>query len=147
MSYPPELVRAFSKKSWRMNNLYKIRNKNGLVIPFKRNSSQKKLASIKHPRKITTKARQLGISTDAVIDALDSCIFVAGTQAGIQSYGLTESAKLRGKAKLAWEQLPQAVKDFVGLKLISKYRPIGEFHTVCIIRDEFETYKVLYCLW
>jgi len=116
---PRHVVQAFTSKSWRMSNLYKVRDMHGKIVKFVRNSSQETLAKVKHPRVIVTKARQLGISTDAVLDALDSCLFNAGTQAGIQSYGLVESAKLKAKAQLAWELIPKQVKNMLGIVLVS----------------------------
>lgn len=73
-------------KIWRLNNLYRIINKEGDSIPFKLNPVQTDFISCPHNRKITLKARQLGMSTACVINMLDSAIFTPHLACGIVSY-------------------------------------------------------------
>jgi len=73
-------------KNWRLNNLYRIINKDGDSVPFKMNSVQQDFLSSNHNRKITLKARQLGMSTACVIDMLDDAIFTPNLACGIVSY-------------------------------------------------------------
>ena len=80
MTIPPKI--------WRLNNLYRIINKDGNSVPFKLNSVQEHFLSCSHNRKITLKARQLGMSTACVIDMLDDTIFTPNLAAGIVSYSL-----------------------------------------------------------
>jgi len=75
-------------KIWRLNNLYRIVDKNGSSIPFKLNAVQEVVALDPHKRKICLKARQLGMSTYAVIDLLDDVLFNENLAGGIVSYSL-----------------------------------------------------------
>lgn len=79
---------CLSSKEWRMNNLYKIVDKNGDSIPFKLNSVQQQVLGNLHKRNLILKARQLGMSTFSVLYLLDEAIFNPNTSAGIVSYSL-----------------------------------------------------------
>lgn len=106
-----------SKKEWRLNNLYTIRDKNGVKMIMRLNLAQKKVLSYTHNRKIILKSRQQGISTFYLAYNLDDCLFKEGYQAGIQSYGLEEASKLARRAKLMWDELPEEIKKLLGLEL------------------------------
>jgi hypothetical protein len=75
-------------KSWRMNNLYHIVDKNGDSIKFKLNAIQTEVMENLHSRNLILKARQVGLSTFSVIYLLDETIFNPNTSAGIVSYSL-----------------------------------------------------------
>ena len=75
-------------KSWRMNNLYRVVSKDGDSVPFKLNSVQTDVLDNLHSRNLILKARQLGMSTFAVIYLLDEAIFNPNLSAGIVSYSL-----------------------------------------------------------
>lgn len=107
-----------SNKLWRLNNLYKIRDKNGKLTKLKLNFAQRKVLEVKHNKKIILKSRQQGISTLFLIYNLDECLFTPGYNAGIQSYGLDESQKLQMRVELAWEELDDNIKALLDLKLI-----------------------------
>jgi len=109
-----------SSKFWRMNNLYAIRDKDGVLTKMKLNHSQEKvLRKFKHNKKIILKSRQQGISTLYLAYNLDDVLFKPGYSAGIQSYGQDEADKLSKRAELMWEELDQDIKDMFGLKLVS----------------------------
>ena len=102
-----------------MNNLYTILDKNGKKIKLKLNHAQLNvLTKFKHNKKIILKSRQQGISTLYIAYNLDDCLFKAGYQAGIQSYGLDESEKLSKRALLMWTELEEEVKTLFSLKLV-----------------------------
>ena len=108
-----------ASKLWRLNNLYKIRDKNGNLITMKLNKSQlHTLQDYSHNKRIILKSRQQGMTTLAVAYNLDSCIFKDGFSAGIQSYGLDESKKLQNKAKLMWEEFDEDLKKALKLELV-----------------------------
>lgn len=108
-----------ASKLWRLNNLYKIRDKSGTLITMKLNESQLyTLTSFSHNKRIILKSRQQGMTTLAVAYNLDSCIFKPGFSAGIQSYGLDESKKLQLKAKLMWEEFDESIKKALNLTLV-----------------------------
>lgn len=111
---------SLASKKWRMNNLYTIYDKNNNKRIMRLNLSQQRvLYEFQHNRKIILKSRQQGISTLFLAYYLDSCLFKPGYQAGIQSYGLDESAKLQKRALLMWEELDPAVKKLLNLELVS----------------------------
>lgn len=113
------IKKYFANRLWRLNNLYKIINKQDKLITLKLNKAQLKHYYIKHPKTITLKSRQQGISTYKVIEGLDKCIWRPHTQAGIQSYGIVESHKLYAKALVAWNNLDQDIKDLLDLNLVT----------------------------
>jgi hypothetical protein len=109
-----------SSKLWRMNNLYTILDKNGVKKKLKLNHAQLNvLTKFSHNKKIILKSRQQGISTLYLAYNLDDCLFKAGYQAGIQSYGLDESEKLSKRALLMWSDLDEEVKEIFGLKMMT----------------------------
>jgi hypothetical protein len=77
-----------SSKSDRLNNLYSIVNREGQSIPLRLNTVQQEVCDNTHNRKLILKARQLGMSTYAVLDILDDAIFTPHVACGIVSYSL-----------------------------------------------------------
>lgn len=107
---------ALLSKSWRLNNLYRIVDKEGNSIPFRLNSVQKKVLEIDHKRKIILKARQLGMSTFAVLDLVDDAIFSENLSCGIVSYSLEHAQHIFKKIiGHALDTLPSSLKPFVGI--------------------------------
>lgn len=101
-----QLKKLITDKLYRLNNLYHIRNKDGQIVRFRLNKEQTQYIIDRHYRNINLKARQLGFSTLAVIDALDDCIFEEYFHAGIIAYSLDDAEKLMDKAKFAISKLP-----------------------------------------
>jgi hypothetical protein len=106
----PELVRAFSDRRWRLNNLYYIVDKTGSVIKFNLNPSQDHLLTGLHYLNIVLKARQLGFSTFILLLALDCCLFNSNFSAGLIADTLDNSKTLLERVKFAYERLPAAIK-------------------------------------
>ncbi len=75
-------------KTYRMDTLYRIIDRDGNNIPFKMNDVQKDVFKCIHKRNLILKARQLGMSTFAVLYLLDEALFNFNTSAGIVSYSL-----------------------------------------------------------
>lgn len=75
-------------KKWRLNNLYRIIDKNSNSIPFKLNHVQENVLDNLHTRNLILKARQLGMSTFSVLYILDKILFNPNISAGIVSYSL-----------------------------------------------------------
>ena len=63
-----------SDPRWRINNLYKIVNKDGKLVQFRENTFQEQVNVYQNPSLIL-KCRQLGISTGCVLKKLDKTIF------------------------------------------------------------------------
>ena len=60
---------------WRVNNLYRIVDKNKKVITFRENPIQARLNKSNRRYKQILKARQFGITTNEVIKMFDNTIF------------------------------------------------------------------------
>ena len=105
-----DFEKVFTDKLYRLNNLYYIRNKAGKIVKFNLNAEQTHYILNRHNRNLNLKARQLGFSTLAVIDALDDCAFEDYFHAGLIAYSLDDAEKLMDKAKLALENLPGWLK-------------------------------------
>lgn len=65
---------------------------------------------------------------------MDSCITKSHFSAGIQSYGKDEAAKLAERAKIMWENIPQAFKDELGIKLTRSNSGLMEFSNGSTLR-------------
>jgi len=83
-----EDLSLLDSKEWRMNNLYRIVNKQGDSIKFRLNPVQSEVLKGLHNRNLILKARQLGMSSFSVLYMLDECIFNSNLSAGIVSYSL-----------------------------------------------------------
>jgi len=83
-----EDLTLLDSKEWRMNNLYRIVDKQGDSIKFRLNPVQREVLKGLHNRNLILKARQLGMSTFSVLYMLDSVIFNSNLSAGIVSYSL-----------------------------------------------------------
>ena len=121
-------------KTWRLNNLYTIRFKDGKEGLLKLNRTQAAINDELHKRKLILKSRQQGVSTYKVIDELDSCIWQDGYQGGIQSYGKLESKKLQAKALLAWDKLDPDIKSALGITLVKSNADGMEFSNGSVLR-------------
>ena len=120
MALDNDIKSKLGSKLWRLSHLYTIITKDNQKTILKLNFSQRKiLTDFKHPRKIILKSRQQGISTLYLAYNLDDCIFKANFSAGIQSYGKDEAKKLSDRARLMWEEFPEAIKKELGISLVS----------------------------
>lgn len=103
-------------KTWRLNNLYRIVDKNGSSVPFKLNPVQDHFLRSTHNRKITLKARQLGMSTACVIDMLDDTLFNENLASGIVSYSLEHAQHIFKRIiGHALDTLPSQLKSLAGI--------------------------------
>jgi len=114
-----EFIQLLGSKLWRMNNLYKVINKQGDLVLFRMNPLQKKVAEVKHNRKIILKSRQVGISTYHLLYNLDEAIFNENLTNGVMAQGLDEAAELLEKCRVAWDNLDPKIKEFLSIKLIT----------------------------
>jgi hypothetical protein len=115
-----EFLEQLNDPFWRLNNLYYIKDKNGVIRKLKLNQAQREVVlKYKHNKKIILKSRQRGISTLYVAIELDDCIFQPGTDAGIQSYGKDETGKLASKAQLMWDKFDPDIKELLGIDIVA----------------------------
>lgn len=117
------LIKALSNKWYRLNSLYKIKDKSGKVRTFKPNKQQRQRLSERHCRDIILKARQLGFTTFEMIDSLDDCLWTENFSVGCIAHSLVDAQDIfRNKIKFAYDQISQSpdwrsIFKLIGLKL------------------------------
>lgn len=106
-------VLALAAKRWpdkqaRLSDgFYKIKGKDGRVVPFRMNADQAKFMAERHGMDVVLKARQKGFTTVIQIDMLDDCLFVPNTAAGVIAHNLNDAkAFFADKIKFAYDGLP-----------------------------------------
>ena len=93
---------------------YKIKDKDGKVVPFRMNDDQARFLAEEHGMDIILKARQKGFTTVIQLDYLDDCLFVPNTAAGIIAHNLTDAKSFfADKIKFAYDRLPREFKSVV----------------------------------
>ena len=98
-------------KDWRISHLYKIKDKNKNLIRFQRNWAQIEFNKKKHTRNIILKSRQLGFTTEEVIDTLDDVLFIRNFDSLFIAQDLDTAKDIfDNKVNLAWDTFP--LKDF-----------------------------------
>lgn len=103
-------------KNWRIDNLYKIRNKEGQLIKFKRNRAQKHFGDNVWFRNLILKSRQLGFTTYEAIDALDDVLFTPNMDALMIAHNLEAGESIFGKKIVfAWDKLPHELRQLYQL--------------------------------
>ena len=106
------LIEGLPPKEWRMNNLYRIVDRNGNSVRFKLNAVQNYVLKNIHTRNLILKARQLGMSTFAVLYLLDDALFNSNLSAGIVSYSLEHAQHIFKRIiGHALDTIPQEYKD------------------------------------
>ena len=103
-------------QTWRLNNLYRIIDRDANSIPFRLNSVQKDVLENIHNRNLILKARQLGMSTFAVLYLLDTTLFSENLSSGIVSYSLEHAQHIFKKIiGHALDTLPSEIKGLTGI--------------------------------
>lgn len=101
-----DLILALNNKWYRLNALYKIKNKDGKVIRFRPNMAQRERFLNRHYWDLILKARQLGFTTFEMIDSLDDCLWQSNFAAGCIAHTLDDAKDIfRNKVKFAYDQL------------------------------------------
>lgn len=106
-------------KLWRLNNLYKVINKDGEPVLFRMNYAQHRVyaATRKHARVVILKSRQQGISTFWLVSFFDDAVFCPFLTLGLMAQGNDEASTLLERVKFLWDNLNDNVKAFLGLRL------------------------------
>lgn len=108
-----DLKEQLSDREWRIDNLYRIKNKDGLDIPFKRNFAQRHYSQRQWFRDVITKSRKLGFSTLIDIEILDECLFTENIKADIIDYTVDDAEAKLDIVRFAYERLPKSIRQGV----------------------------------
>mgnify|MGYP000509375562 CR=1 FL=1 len=107
-----EAEKKLHDRFWRLNNLYKIVDKDSNVVTFKMTDAQERLYRSMHTRNIILKARQHGFTTFVMILMLDVALFNSNIACGVVAHGLEEASDLfRKKILFAYNNLPAELKQ------------------------------------
>lgn len=106
-------------KLWRLNNLYKVVDKDGELVLFRMNYAQHVVyaASRKHGRVIILKSRQQGISTFWLVSIFDDAIVCPYLTCGLMAQGTDEASTLLRRTKLLVQNLNPAVAAFFNVRI------------------------------
>lgn len=103
-----------NKLSRLREGFYRIKDKEGCVVPFCMNVDQEKFLSERHGFDLILKARQKGFTTVIQIDMLDDCLFSPNTAAGIVAHNREDAeAFFADKIKFAYDGLPDEFRAAV----------------------------------
>lgn len=119
-----ELLKRLTDQNWRLNNLYRIINKEGIEVQFVLNAEQQALYDARWYENLILKARQLGFSTFIAIFMLDCCLFDVNVACGIVDITIDDAKGKLDKIRFAYEGLPRAIKDTVKLKRSNAYEMV-----------------------
>lgn len=108
-----EALALLKDKSWRMSHLYKIQTKDRRLITYKRKLAQSNYALRKGLRNLILKARQLGFTTECLIDFFDDTITTRNTSTAIVAHRGDKVVKLFEIVKRAYENMPAELKPKV----------------------------------
>lgn len=97
-------------KEWRMSHLYKIITKKQQLVTYKRNQAQASYAARKTNTNVILKARQLGFSTECLIDLLDTTITTPHTNSAIVAHDAKKVMVLFETVKRAYQNMPEEIK-------------------------------------
>lgn len=97
-------------REWRVDNLYTIKNKEGVPIPFRRNRAQLLYSAREWFRDTILKSRKLGFSTYIAIELLDGCMFASNTVAGIIDRTIDDASSKLSIVKFAYERMPESMR-------------------------------------
>src|ERR1700731_2640568 len=104
----------FSKRRWRLNNLYFITDKQGRRVKFSMNPAQEALFREMHNQNVILKARQRGFTTFIQLFMLDACVFNSGVRAGTIAHTLADAQVIfRDKVRFPYDNLPDRIKELV----------------------------------
>lgn len=133
----------------RLNNLYKIVDKEGKEIKFVPNKAQNRLmekeAKMREEKgKVwlkLLKARQIGFTTYKLIDKLDKCLFYKNTTVNIVAHNREKLQDIFKRVKYTYDKIPDSIKMKDG-RIWSKPRPKYDNKTEYYFPDLNSTIKI-----
>lgn len=108
-------MRRWPDKMARLGDgFYRIKNKEGQVVPFCMNIDQRQFMIDRHGLDAVLKARQKGFTTVIQLDMLDDCLFIPNTAAGVIAHNLKDAkAFFADKIRFAYDSLPPEFRAIV----------------------------------
>jgi hypothetical protein len=109
-----EKVQFYGNQYWRLNNLYKIRDKDGNIVTFRMTEPQRSLYEEHWYLNVILKARQLGFTTFIDLLILDTCLFNPNVKAGIIAHHQDDArAIFEEKIKFPYESMDQSIAGYI----------------------------------
>lgn len=100
-------------KRWRLQNLYRITNKDGYEVNFSLNWAQEELFNRFWYQMLVLKARQLGVTTFFAINFLDDCFWLNNMNSGIIAHRKEDAEDIfKKKVKFAYDRMPHWTRIF-----------------------------------
>ncbi|MGM0858651.1 MAG: terminase [Pseudomonadota bacterium] len=122
-----DLMAALSLKWFRLNSLYKIKDKDGKVRRFRPNKAQRERYLRGHCLDLILKARQLGFTTFEMIDSLDDCLFKDNFASGCICHKLEDAQDIfRNKITFAYENIDDAWHSLLKMLGTRIPRPVSD---------------------
>lgn len=121
-----ELKAKLSDRTWRLNNLYVIKDKDANIVQFQMNDVQEELIEELWFRNLVLKSRQHGITTFACVLALDTALFGSNQNCGLVFHKMKDAAAaFNDKILFAYDHLPAWLR---AERPIKKRDMSGELH-------------------
>lgn len=111
-----EALKLLRDKDWRMNHLYKIKTKDRTLIQYRRKIAQSNYAKRKSKRNLILKARQLGFTTECLLDFFDDTITNANTNTAIIAHEKDKVIKMFEIVKRAYENMADEIRPRASLE-------------------------------
>lgn len=108
-------------RRFRLNNFYKIVDKNGERVTFKENPIQKVINDCPSLRKYILKSRQKGVTTNCLLEHFDGTIWKPNTNTCILSHDQGSLEKIFNIIKRAHQYMPDGVRPRLDRGGGSKY--------------------------
>ena len=106
-----EVTAQYKDQLYRLNNLYRIIDADGMEVPFRLNHAQKLLYLGLWYLNVVLKSRQHGVTTFACLFFLDVCLFTPNIHAAIIAHNREDAeAFFQEKIKFAYDRLPELIK-------------------------------------
>ena len=114
------MYKYLPSKLWRMNNIYKIIDKDGNPTIFKMNRAQFRVYAHKflHWRLVILKSRQQGISTLFLIDYFDDSMTLSNLKSGLMAQDRDAATPLLERVKYTWDELDPMFINFWNRQLV-----------------------------
>lgn len=95
-----------------MSHLYKIVDRNGQRVPFKRNRAQEHFEANRHTFNLILKSRRLGFTTFEAVDTLDDVLFTRNFYSLFIAHTQNDAKRIfDDKVKFAWNNLPEVIRN------------------------------------